>query len=45
VCVLSLTMAGDAQVSSDASEVVPGSEYIIIAAPANAHPDLLKVNT
>ena len=29
--------------SADASEVVPGSEYIIIAAPANAHPDLLKV--
>ena len=31
------------QVSDNAAEVIPGSEYIIIAAPANAHPDLLKV--
>jgi hypothetical protein len=31
------------QVSDDPSEVVPGSDYVIVAAPANAHPDLLKV--
>ncbi len=29
------------RVSDDPAEVVPGSEYVIVAAPANAHPDLL----
>ena len=29
------------KVSDDPAEVVPGSEYVIVAAPANAHPDLL----
>ncbi|TFJ86461.1 hypothetical protein NSK_002118 [Nannochloropsis salina CCMP1776] len=36
------TFAGTLHVVSDeASRVVPGSEYVIIAAPANAHPALL----
>ncbi len=29
------------RVSDDAADVVPGSDYVIVAAPANAHPDLL----
>lgn len=41
---LMIWLPGAPQVSADASEVVPGSEYVIIAAPANAHPDLLKAS-
>lgn len=30
------------KVSDNPAEVVPGSEVVIVAAPANAHPDLLR---